>query len=108
MALTLTEFRAGQAAPPRLSEKAFMAQVVQFAQLCGWLVYHTFDSRHSAAGFPDLLMVRGAVLAAVEIKNEDGKPTPAQRKWLWALAEAGAEVFVWKPSCWPSLERVLR
>ena len=36
------------------TEKGFQAAVVELARLRGWLVYHTYDSRRSAKGFPDL------------------------------------------------------
>jgi hypothetical protein len=42
------------------TEKQFMAQVIQLARLRKWLVYHTHDARRSVAGFPDLVLVRGA------------------------------------------------
>jgi hypothetical protein len=34
----------------------------------------------------------------VELKREGGKPTETQRRWLTALAQAGAEVYLWQPS----------
>ncbi|MEW6583441.1 MAG: VRR-NUC domain-containing protein, partial [Actinomycetota bacterium] len=55
-----------------LSEAAFQDQVVDLARLRGWLVYHTFDSRHSAAGFPDLILARGDRLVAAELKTQRG------------------------------------
>jgi hypothetical protein len=36
----------------KLSEKQFIRQVIDLARLQGFLVYHTFDSRRSAVGFP--------------------------------------------------------
>ena len=88
-----------------------MAGVVQLAQLCGWLVYHTHDARHSAAGFPDLVLVRGRRLVFVELKRDGEWPATAQRAWLVALAETGgAEVYVWHEADWRSgaIERTLR
>ena len=41
-----------------MSERDFQGQVISMAEALGWLVYHTYDSRHSKAGFPDLNMVR--------------------------------------------------
>ena len=35
---------------PALTEKKFLAMVLQLATLCGWRSYHTFDSRRSAHG----------------------------------------------------------
>ena len=33
-----------------------------------------------------------------ELKSETGQPTPEQYEWLEALAEAGQEVYLWRPS----------
>jgi len=81
-----------------MSERAFMQQVIDLAHLTGWLVYHTFDSRRSGAGFPDLLLVRGTQLLAAELKSEKGRLSPAQQQWLDALRAAGCETYLWKPS----------
>lgn len=87
-----------------LSEKDFQQQVIDYAGLFGWHVYHTHDSRHSAAGFPDLIMVRPPQLLAVELKREKGRLTAAQEGWLQALEMCGVEVYVWRPSMWPEIE----
>lgn len=91
----------------RQTEKDFMAVVTDYAKLRGWRVYHTFDSRHSAAGFPDLVLVRPPRLVFAELKSEGGKLTPEQKAWIEALKEIGAfdrltfrdipEVYVWWP-----------
>lgn len=75
-------------------EAAAQKTIVQLATLCGWLGYHTFDSRRSAGGFPDLVLTRDRVLYA-ELKKQGEKPRPDQIVWLDALASAGAEVYVW-------------
>ena len=89
------------------TEKEFQATVVEYAKLQGWMVYHTFDSRRSEPGFPDLVLVRGEDLAFVELKAEGKKTTEAQRRWLDAVAGAGAEQAVWWPSMWPEIEKYL-
>ena len=100
-----------------VSERAFQRTVTDFATLTGWLWTHFRPARTSKGwrtplagypGFVDLVMVRRGRVLFAELKAEDGKPTPAQCKWLWALAEAGAEVYVFKPSNWPQIEQVLR
>ena len=53
---------------PAISEKEFMAQVIQLAQLCGWRLYHTHNSQRSVGGFPDLLLLRGRSLVVAELK----------------------------------------
>jgi hypothetical protein len=89
-----------------VSEKAWQAQVVELARMLGWLVYHTFNSRRSQAGFPDLTLVRERVVF-VELKAERGKPTAEQAHWLEALEAADAEVYLWKPSSLEEVGRVL-
>lgn len=90
----------------KLTEKQFMAQVVQLAKLRGWLVYHTFDSRRSTQGFPDLVLVRGPILLFVELKVR-AKISIYQTMWNDALIEAGAHAVVWRPEDWPQIEDVL-
>lgn len=94
-------------ARPKLSEKAFQAQVVALARLLGWTCYHTHDSRRSTAGFPDLVLVRERVVF-VELKSESGRPTAEQSRWLDLLRQAGAQAYLWRPADWPEIEEILR
>lgn len=89
-----------------LSEKAWQRQVVEMAHHLGWRTYHTFDSRRSSAGFPDLVLVRERVIYA-ELKAEGGRLTISQREWLTALETAGAEAYVWFPSMFDQIVQVL-
>lgn len=101
-ALTATEAKALVG----LSEAQFQAMVVQLARLRGWAHYHTHDSRRSAAGFPDLVLVRERVVF-MELKSEKGAVKPEQRLWLARLLEAGAEAHLFRPSQWAEIEKVL-
>lgn len=100
---------------PAISEKQFMAQVVQLAKMLGWRVYHTHDSRRSEPGFPDLVMVRviyGDVATAgrtifAELKAEKGRLTAEQAEWYLALKHSGDEVYVWRPSDFDEIQRTL-
>ena len=81
-----------------MSEKDLLQSVRDLAALRGWLAYHTFDSRRSEPGFPDVVLAhrsRGVVF--VELKSEGGQLTPPQALWLATLAAAGAEVMVVRP-----------
>ena len=92
-----------------ISERQFQAQIVGLAELRGWLVYHTWNSRHSTAGFPDLVLVREYVIFA-EIKTEKGKLTAEQEAWIEAIQKAqnyNLRAYVWKPSDWEQIVRVL-
>ena len=83
--------------PLNCSEKKFQSLVVEHAKALGWLCYHTYDSRRSAAGFPDLVMVRGKRTLFVELKTETGTWEPEQPIWYEALKVAEQEVYVLRP-----------
>ena len=86
-----------------------MRAVMALATLLKWRTYHTHDSRHSAAGFPDLVLVKEGRLLFVETKAVGKSPTLEQRMWLAALSAVPcAEVFVWSPDDWGTITRVLR
>ena len=80
-----------------MREAEWQQQVIELATLSGWIVYHTHDSRHSAAGFPDLVLARPGELLMRELKTDIGKVRPEQQAWLDALQAAGADVDVWRP-----------
>ena len=91
-----------------LTEKIFMESIIDLARSTGWMVYHTYDSRRSTAGFPDLVMTKHKRLVIAEIKTETGKTSPDQDKWLETLRTArGVKVKLWRPSDWPEIERTL-
>jgi len=91
-----------QVAP--MTEKEFMQQVRDLAKLCGWLTYHTYDSRRSPEGFPDLVLVRGNQMVFAELKSERGKVRPEQRMWLDALEKVcDVEVYLWRPHNWDEI-----
>lgn len=95
--------------PIRQTERAFQAQVIELARLCGWRVHHQWSAVHSPAGWPDLVLCRPPRLVIAELKAEDGVLTPAQETWIALLrACPGVETFVWRPSDWDEISRTLR
>ena len=90
-------------------EKDWQRQVVDLAEQLGYVVYHTFDSRRSTHGFPDLVLVRDRVVY-LECKRENrttSKLTAEQLRWLAKLKAAGAEVYVVRPSHLEPLAKIL-
>ena len=81
-----------------MKEKDLQSAVLNVLDWMGWLMYHTFDSRRSQPGFPDLVAVRGSRIMFVEFKAEKGKVSDAQEEWLTTLAHAHDEVYVVRPS----------
>ena len=90
----------------RISEADWQAHVIELAETLGWSHYHTYDSRRSTEGFPDLVLVRERVVFA-ELKREDGKLTSDQVAWVNDLLRANAEVYVWRPSDRDQVAQVL-
>jgi hypothetical protein len=83
---------------PDMLERDLQSEILKIARMMGWLCYHTYNSKKSAPGFPDLVMVHprsGAILFA-ELKSATGKVTDEQDEWLRALAVRGV-AFVWRP-----------
>ncbi len=90
-----------------MNEAEWQRTVTDLARTLGYLIYHTQDSRRSASGFPDLVLVRDRVIFA-ELKTERGRMTGAQHWWVSTLRVARAEVYVWRPSDYDMVERTLR
>jgi hypothetical protein len=103
---------AGSPIYPAIEEVAFLATVTELATLTGWLVYHTYDSRRSQAGFPDLVLARGDRLIFAELKTDKGRIRPAQIEWLDRLgavasSQPGISVYLWRPKDWAGIEKIL-
>jgi hypothetical protein len=82
--------------PRWVRERDFQVAMMELAHLLGWRLYHTWDSRKSEPGFPDLVMVRDRVVFA-ELKSPRGRLRKDQAAWLCALRAAGAEAYLWWP-----------
>lgn len=91
-----------------VSERDWQGLVHTFATFNGWSTYHTFDSRSSQPGWPDLVLCRPPELIIVELKTDKGKVTAAQQDWLDQLTAAGVETHVWRPSDWTDVEARLK
>ena len=91
-----------------VTERQFSQAVVDYARLTNWLVFRTWNSRHSPAGAPDLRMVRPFRVIFAEVKRELGKLTPQQEEAINLLRLCpGVEVYVWRRSDWEEIVRIL-
>ena len=91
------------------TERELQDKVIELAHVTGWLTYHTYDSRRSERGFPDLVLVRPPRMVVAELKAERGHLTDDQAVWMRALGECpGVEAYVWRPSDWDEIVRVLQ
>jgi hypothetical protein len=76
------------------------------ATTLGWVSYHTLRSKGSASGFPDRTCWRERLLFA-ELKTEANKPSDRQVEFMIGMANAGVEVYLWRPSDYPEAVNVL-
>lgn len=101
-----------------MSEREFLAQVIQFARLLGWKVAHFRPARTAqgwrtpcqadAKGWPDLVLLRGRSLIFAELKVGRGRLSSEQEGWLAGLRGVGMPAFVWTPGDWGEIEAVLQ
>ncbi len=98
--VTLDEYNATAAAA--MTEAQLQAKVIRVAERCGWKVYHTYISKGSAAGYPDLHLVHPGSGRSIfrELKNATRQPTAKHREWLAALVACGNDASIWRPADW--------
>ena len=86
-----------------MTEAQLQAAIVDLAKWTGWWVWHCYDSRKSAPGFPDLVLVHretGRTLFR-ELKSATGRLTKEQRECLEFLGKCN-DVGVWTVHDWTS------
>lgn len=85
-----------------MTEAELQAQILDLCKHMGLLVYHTYDSRRSQPGFPDLVIVGKHGVLYRELKTDRGRVSKEQDQWLVALHATGADAKVWRPRDWPT------
>ena len=105
-------------------EKDFQQSIIEYAELCGWFVYHVARVKRqlraaTSVGYPDLTLLRGSQMIFAELKVGNNRLTEDQRRWmdrfnyffhdiyLSSKAFRGG-VYVWRPEDWPEIERILK
>lgn len=82
------------------SEAEFQSEVRRIALATGFMFYHTWSSRRSDPGYPDISLVhpQRGIIALAELKTQRGNVTDAQWHWLNAIARAGGRAYLWRPA----------
>jgi hypothetical protein len=94
---------------PDAAESLFQARVIKIAEDAGWDRWHNTNPRKSAPGWPDLILVRGPRMVALELKTMTGRLSDAQQHWLEILARVEVvEARMCRPSDLAEIERILR
>lgn len=71
-----------------MTEAQLLRAIREAAKAYRWpCVYHTYDSRRSERGFPDVFISGYGTLLAWELKSKNGHPTASQRLWIKTLGE---------------------
>lgn len=89
------------------TEARFQSAVVEFGRLCGWWVYHPWDSRSSERGWPDLVFVGYGQILYRELKSGTRRLTPSQAAVIELLSANGGDAKVWRPGDWDEIEATL-
>lgn len=91
-----------------IKEATFQTKVLDLCRFYRLKTYHTYDSRRSTPGFPDLVIVGPRGIVYAELKGTTGKATLAQLDWIEALNNAGGKAYLWYPGDWPEIQDVLK
>lgn len=90
-----------------MKEKDWQNTVIDLAKCLGYeFIYHTWNSRHSPAGFPDLVIVKEGRQIVIELKVGKGNLSAEQYFWLLEFTTVG-EVCVWWPEDWDEVLSIL-
>ena len=92
-----------------MKEEELQEEVRKLSALLGFKYYHTYSSRNSESGFPDVVLVKPPRVIFAELKSERGTVTPKQQEWLTALSACGGvEVYLWRPQDMEEIGDVMR
>lgn len=90
-----------------MREKDFQSRVTDMCDWLGLRYYHTYDSRRSNPGFPDLVIMGPHHVIFVELKATKGRVSKAQQEWIDGLGRAGQDAYIWYPEDWPVVQKML-
>lgn len=109
---------------PKLTEKAWMGQLLGLARMFGWAAFHDQATNapracprcrapihlpRNVSGWPDLMLIRGDTLIVAELKSDRGRVREDQTGWLSAFRQVRrVVVVVWRPRDAEDAARILR
>lgn len=90
-----------------MSEKTFENQVKKWLKEHGAWFLKTWGGGYQRAGIPDLLICWKCRFIAIELKAENGRPSPLQLHEIESIKKAGGIAVVLKPSQWDEFKNFL-
>ena len=92
-----------------VTEAQVQASVRDKADMLGWTVFFTWNSRHSEKGDLDLRLIRPPRVVFIECKTEKGTLTPEQERTIKLLNGCpGVEVYIARPSNLEAIQDILQ
>jgi hypothetical protein len=91
---------------PQVQSGVLQDRVATLCKDLGYLAYHTYNSKRSTPGWPDHVVCHpdGGPLYLFEYKCVGEGPSPAQQRWLEALARVThVEAACYTPVDWPTI-----
>jgi hypothetical protein len=80
-----------------VKETHLQGAVIDMCRLFGVAWYHTYSSRRSVPGWPDLALCGSSGFMLRELKSASGRLTSEQEHWGLMLRAAGISWDVWRP-----------
>lgn len=80
-----------------MREKSFENKIKNFLDSIGAVWYKQFGCSYTKAGTPDLLCCVNGHFVAVEVKAENGRPSPLQLYNIDKISKAGGVVYILYP-----------
>lgn len=81
-----------------MKEAHLQGAVIDMCRLFGVAWYHTYSSRRSNPGWPDLALCGSRGFMLRELKTATGRLTTEQEHWGLMLRAAGVSWAVWRPA----------
>ena len=89
------------------SEKNFENRIKKFLKDNGWWHVKFFANAFTKSGIPDILACVNGRFVAIEVKAEDGRPSPLQLHNIDEINKCGGVAVIVKPSQFDELKELL-
>ena len=78
-------------------ERDFQKQVIEFLKRHNIYYIKVWGGGYQRSGIPDLIICLKGKFMAIELKNEDGKPSPLQSYNINKIKQSGGQAFILRP-----------
>ena len=88
-------------------EKAYENKIKAYLKSKNCYCVKYFGCMYSTSGTPDLLCCINGYFVAIEVKADDGEPTPLQLQKIKDIRKAGGFGYVAYPGGWNKLKSII-